>query len=420
MRDTLPFLQRLGLDQDSDARAIRRAYARALKLIDQEQDSAGFQQLREAYDAALQWAAWHTQQPVTAPEPQATAPNYSLAHTPGTLDAAAAAPVTADAPSAAAAVFGEFQAAMAQLLQQQRTQNTAEWQRALQHSLNDERLLDFDARFAFETQIAQLLVSGWQPGHDTLFTAAGKVFQWEDERRSLQQLGRSGMLIDRAISEHAVYQTLSESERMIHHAALALLRKDSQPSAYQLRGDMPYVERLMQLFPTWMPMVVDLARVAQWRASYRALPAEKKSWWPTWRFNLSPHMGWVLVLILFQVMRVALQDNDEPGSYTGSFTQPAPQVTPEYPPLPEYLRQNISDRIHALPLSSFGPGEHQAEFTITLDEQGKLYQMMLYHSSGSRSYDEAVMQALRASQPFAPETPRKFQVIFTAPTGSAQ
>lgn len=422
MGATLPFLHRLGLDEDSDARAIRRAYARELKLIDQEQDSAGFQQLRAAYDSALQWAAWREQATENAPPPAPDAapasPNDGMARTPVTLATANARPARHDIPAADAAVFAEFRASMAQLLKQH-VQNSAEWQRALRHSLNDERLLDLGARFAFEARVARLLASGWQPGHDTLFTAAGKVFQWEQDRRRLQQLGRDGMLIDHAINEHTIYQQLPESERMIQHAALALLRKDSQPTAYQLRGDMPHVERLMRLFPTWMPMVVDLARVEQWRASYRALPAEKKSWWPAWRFNLSPHMGWVLVLIVFQVARMAMQDK-QTAAYINHVTQPAPQFSPEYPPLPEYLRQNISDRIPALPPPRFGPGEHQAEFTIALDQQGKLYQMMLYHSSGNTSYDEAVTQALRASQPFPPETPRKFQVTFTAPTGSAQ
>ena len=46
----------LGLDADADARAIKRAYAAALKTVRPDEDPEGFQRLNEAYRAALQWA----------------------------------------------------------------------------------------------------------------------------------------------------------------------------------------------------------------------------------------------------------------------------------------------------------------------------------------------------------------------------
>ncbi|WP_242691120.1 J domain-containing protein [Lysobacter enzymogenes] len=45
--------ERLGLEQDADERAIKRAYARALRETRPDEDAQGFQTLHEAYQAAL-------------------------------------------------------------------------------------------------------------------------------------------------------------------------------------------------------------------------------------------------------------------------------------------------------------------------------------------------------------------------------
>lgn len=68
--DILTSFDRLCVDCDADVGTIRRAYARELKLIDQQNDAPGFQQLRAADELAREWV----KRPMTRGESRLTPP----------------------------------------------------------------------------------------------------------------------------------------------------------------------------------------------------------------------------------------------------------------------------------------------------------------------------------------------------------
>lgn len=72
---TSPSFGPLGIARTTDARAIRRAYAQALKQIDQATQQREFEALRAAYEAALAWARAHQDesQPLAAADVPAPA-----------------------------------------------------------------------------------------------------------------------------------------------------------------------------------------------------------------------------------------------------------------------------------------------------------------------------------------------------------
>ncbi|RSZ29976.1 MULTISPECIES: J domain-containing protein [unclassified Variovorax] len=268
---SFPFLQHLGLDDEADERAIRRAYAQRLKQIDQEADPEGFQALREAYETAMGWAHYMQQR-------AAAAVQEDMAATPEepTLEAMGPAPHSpsdeasgedtthtrqADSDAIARAVLD----ALLEQLQHRPPEDLSEGRKLLEGILDDPRLLDLDAQFLFEWGMASILAQGWRPGHEFLFGPAMACFNWREDRGRLTRLGHAGRFIDVAINELEMYDRQLDTRRTPQRDLIRRLRDARRPSDRMLIQALPLVEQLVATWPNWLHMVTNTQNVLKWR-----------------------------------------------------------------------------------------------------------------------------------------------------------
>lgn len=286
----LAFLDYLGVDDSADERAIRRAYARKLKLIDQEKDAAAFQALREAYEVALQWSRWQQQQNAVPPaeQPDPAPASVADAESPSQSALSEAAPeampetlppadlATVPPEVEARAVFEELMAELAAMSSASGWSSDKVHREKLLRCLDDPRLLSIAARDIFEWFVAEILAAGWRPGHEALLVAASRVFCWQDDPRRLTRFGWVGNALNRAITERAVFDQQAEGERKLQRDLIARLRDPAPPSHGELIAKMPQFEWLIARFPVWLPMIASMENLQRWRELDKQVPAWKR------------------------------------------------------------------------------------------------------------------------------------------------
>ncbi|MBS1159582.1 MAG: putative transrane chaperone heat shock domain protein [Proteobacteria bacterium] len=290
MTNKLAFLEYLELDNTADERAVRRVYARKLKLINQETDAAGFQALREAYEVALQWARWQQQQ--AAQQAAGSKEGIVAEVTPVGNEPSAPAPGREDKPGLASIREGELdtvppevaaQAVFNELVAELAASSTAAgWSSDKVHHdkllrcLDDPRLLSIAARDVFEWYVAELLASAWRPGQEALLVAATRVFAWQDDPRRLARFGWVGDTLNRAITERAVFDQQPESAKKAQRDLIARLRDPAQPSHGELIAKMPLLEWTFSRFPAWLPLITNMENLRLWRELDSRVPSWKR------------------------------------------------------------------------------------------------------------------------------------------------
>lgn len=412
MAATFAFLDALGLDEDARERDIRSAYAKRLKAIDQEHDAQGFQDLRAVYEEALAWAAWKKREAEVPPESAtAMAPPPAADAAPETP--AAPEPVDADDPrSMGEAAFGRLATEMEGLLAQPTQNNPDPYEALLRRRLDDDDLINIDARIVFEAIIATVLAHGWRPGHENLFEAALTVFGWDADPQRLLAFGHAGMVLDRALAERRLFATQPPAQQAAMRRAAHALRDAEAPTEPQLRSHMRIVETMMARFPCMMDVIVSLENVEQWRAAYQArfgaqpgaafdidddlaVPEQPRSLAARlWVIARNVALIVVTVLLLYAVFKA---------------TDPKPAASD--------ISQQVLDA-HVPPLRYEPPpgaktGVLDTRVRVFLDADRRVSQTRNVSTSGEPGFDEAVAEALRQATPFPPETPAEFEVSYT-------
>jgi protein TonB len=430
MATAAEFLARLGLEEGADERQVRRAYARELKLIDQERDLEGFQHLRACYEAALAWIAHRGTPAEPAPAPAQAQGDTPVAQADAVPAAEAEAEQQANPAVLADAVFAAFRARMAALAVQPermgREESTlvAPWAAALRDVLADPRLLHLYARVIFEHRIAALLADGWQAGHHLLLPAAIEIFGWDQDRHALERLGSAGQLIDEALEQRALFLSQDILARTQQREVLSLLRQGGEPDERTVRGYAAPLVTLTNYFPALVGIVAPHEAAVAWRAQVtddmlRSIaPDAGERGRPWWKGGQSPRLAAGIAMFFLLRLLATFSTHDthqpQPGDHERIERLRHAKAIDEGEPLADERVEAIRQAIHYRPGKNVPPGEQSAEFQVELDDNGSIIVLKKLKGQGDPAYADAVAQAIRAIGPFPPKTWKAFKLSYQA------
>lgn len=365
------FFERLGLAPSADTRAIRQAYARELKLIKHDNDVHAFQSLREAYEAALRWCEGVPAKAEPVPPLVLHARQFQ---TPDINE-----------------LTQTLQDMMAtQVLDELRMCDIVQ-------ALQPESLA---ASESFEIAIAALLDQGWRPGHEYLFSAACKVFQWDEGR--LPAYLEEFSLLAGAIQDLKYLRSQPEAERGLHLRIIHDLRQEQLPPLADLGRHIVVAGQVNNFYPDLLALASAPHRLQTWREGMsaalertrreaRARPVE----------NRPLSMREKAVVMIFVALGTLIPlakwvgDGDIPGAPPSS--------------IPYLGSQHYESVSRYVGPSSF---KEPVIFEVSLLREGGIAELKLITKKSSSDDERKVANAIRWAAPYPDDCPRTFRIRF--------
>lgn len=328
--------ERLGIAPTRDIKTIKRAYAVALKAIDQASEREAFERLRQAYEQAQAWAARADEEEDEEADEGEDGEDRQDEDEGDTDDRAD--PAQADGPAAApTAAPGDPQRtelpapfapppALAPAVPVPAPQRPDEARQALQHwtvqlrgaapeavaavleaALADPRLLHLDSHAQLEARIADLLHDD-PAGRAVLFDIAARRFHWTDRNARPIASTEAAHWISRVVNQGLQWHAQAPAVVAQQQQALDTVTRLASPPAEQLRSFAEVLEHMASDFPDWFALHLGAqghAHRPAWQALHAKLAprwarqAERKErYFGTRRKTVNTLLGGFFVLLL--------------------------------------------------------------------------------------------------------------------------
>ncbi|WP_250633099.1 J domain-containing protein [Pinirhizobacter soli] len=256
----LKFLTLLGLDEHADLSAIRRAYARQLKQIDQEHDPEAFARLRNAYEAAQEWLS---QNDARANPAAPLATQSEAANSWPILEASVGEP--------AISLSEALYRAHHQLKEALQTPPGVDFPAQLENIVDQLCNVAPELYEPFVWQLLDFLASQRTPHRFEVFDAATQLFQLRHMPTNPPDPGIA-LWLEATSSELAAW---AKQPKHVRESQLAILREVQKEAVSAEHWS--ELEALFECYPHTCLLVVDSDKVTNWRyAMAQANPALRR------------------------------------------------------------------------------------------------------------------------------------------------